>query len=77
MSHLYGLLRAGKLQGFHSGRAHRVVVASIHDYVARQITATNSVITTQPPRRCGRQKRVGARLPAKPKAVNQQESHTE
>jgi excisionase family DNA binding protein len=52
ITHIYDLLRAGKLQGFHSGRARRVSLQSIHDYVARQLAAAN----TQSPRR-GRRER--------------------
>jgi excisionase family DNA binding protein len=54
ITHVYDLLRAGELHGFHSGRARRITMASIHDYIARQLAAANSAGTLQqdaPPRR--------------------------
>jgi hypothetical protein len=42
MSHLYGLMRTGELESFHSGRARRVTVASIRSYIERQLVLANS-----------------------------------
>jgi hypothetical protein len=37
LSRLYTLLRAGELRSYNCGRVRRVVVASIHDYIARRL----------------------------------------
>jgi excisionase family DNA binding protein len=39
-SKLYELLRTGELENYSCGRARRVVVQSIHDYIARQLAAS-------------------------------------
>jgi Helix-turn-helix domain len=60
MSHLYGLMHAGELDSFYSGRARRITMQSIHAYIERRLAAANnaserpaSIVT--PPRRRGRQ----------------------
>lgn len=42
MSHLYGLLRAGELHDFYSGRARRITTASIRAYIERQLAAVDT-----------------------------------
>jgi hypothetical protein len=37
MSRLYRLMRSGELPSYWDGRARRITVASIHDYVARRL----------------------------------------
>jgi excisionase family DNA binding protein len=39
ISRLYRLLRTGELASYRDGRSRRVVVASIHEHVARQLAA--------------------------------------
>jgi excisionase family DNA binding protein len=39
LTRTYTLMRTGELQSFHSGRACRITVQSIKDYVARQLAA--------------------------------------
>jgi hypothetical protein len=39
ISRLYRLLRTGVLQSYRDGRSRRVVVASIHEHIARQVAA--------------------------------------
>jgi excisionase family DNA binding protein len=43
MTRVYKLMRAGELRSFQCGRSRRIVMQSIHDYVARQLaeSATN------------------------------------
>lgn len=39
LSHVYSLMRSGKLENFHSGRARRITMRSIERYVAQQLAA--------------------------------------
>jgi excisionase family DNA binding protein len=39
LTRLYELLDAGELQTFKDGRSRKIVVASIHDYIARRVAA--------------------------------------
>jgi len=36
-THLYELLAAGELQSFKDGKSRKIVVQSIHDYIARRL----------------------------------------
>jgi excisionase family DNA binding protein len=49
MSRLYVMLRNGELDNFYCGRARRIPLRAIEEYMARQIAAD------APPRRRGRQ----------------------
>ena len=40
LSSVYALMRAGELRSFAAGRARRITMASIHDYIARQLADT-------------------------------------
>jgi excisionase family DNA binding protein len=68
VSKLYLLLKAGELENYSCGRARRVVVASIHDYIARRLaeSAATGWQTWQhnPISRRQREERAG---PVKPK----------
>jgi excisionase family DNA binding protein len=37
MSRLYALMRAGELRSYNCGRARRIVMESIHNYIERQL----------------------------------------
>jgi len=50
LSHVYSLMRSGKLENFHSGRARRITMRSIEKYVAQQLAAAKHGA----PRRRGR-----------------------
>jgi excisionase family DNA binding protein len=39
-SRIYNLMRAGELQNYEDGRSRRILLTSIHDYVARRIAAS-------------------------------------
>jgi len=39
LSRLYYLMRTGELDAFHSGRSRRITVASIQNYIGRQLDA--------------------------------------
>jgi excisionase family DNA binding protein len=39
ISRLYRLLRTGKLVSYRDGRSRRILVASIHEHIARQLAA--------------------------------------
>jgi len=39
LSHVYLLMRRGKLENFHSGRARRITMRSIEKYMAQQLVA--------------------------------------
>jgi excisionase family DNA binding protein len=60
LSHLYHLVKIGELKAFHSGRAHRVTVASIRGYIQRRLAAAANANTPQSPRRRRRHKRARA-----------------
>jgi excisionase family DNA binding protein len=57
ISHLYALMRAGELDNFHCGRARRIPIQSIQEYVARRLAIGNNApgrpasIANTPPRR--------------------------
>jgi excisionase family DNA binding protein len=60
-SKLYALLRDGEVQSFQCGRARRVVVESIHDYIARRVAdARSSGWTTWPHNPIARRQREDA-----------------
>ena len=58
MSRLYRLLRAGELPSYWDGRARRIPVASIHDYVARRLADANTSRQGKQPRRRGQASKV-------------------
>jgi excisionase family DNA binding protein len=37
LSHLYNLMRTNELKSFMAGRSRRIVMASLHDYIARRL----------------------------------------
>jgi excisionase family DNA binding protein len=39
---VYDLIKSGELQGYREGRARRIVVASIHQYIARKVAEAKS-----------------------------------
>ena len=52
LSEVYERMRAGELQSYQDGRARRVPMASIHDYMARRLAASAAgwqQIVPQPP----------------------------
>lgn len=52
----YGLLARGELESFRDGRARKIVVASIHAYIARKLAAAcGDALKTAQPRRRDRQ----------------------
>lgn len=44
-THGYGLLNAGELQSFLSGRSRKITVASIRAYIGRQLTAASTNVS--------------------------------
>jgi excisionase family DNA binding protein len=77
LSHLYALVKAGELKGFHSGRAHRVTVASIRGHIAKRIAAATSANTPQLARRRGRRKRAGPQVKPKTAAPQRRRARTD
>jgi hypothetical protein len=53
-THGYALLAAGELESFLDGRARKVIVSSIHAYIARRLAAANTNKAAPQPRRRGR-----------------------
>ena len=53
MSRLYRLMRSGELPSYWDGRARRITVASIHDYVAQRLADANTSRQAKQPRRRG------------------------
>lgn len=49
LSRLYVMLRSGELDNFYCGRARRIPLRAIEEYIARQLASTDT-----PPRRRGR-----------------------
>jgi hypothetical protein len=49
-THGYELLNAGELDSFLDGKARKIVVASIHRYIARKLAAATPKATPQPRR---------------------------
>jgi hypothetical protein len=56
MSRLYRLMRSGELPSYWDGRARRITVASIHDYVAQRLADANTSRQGKQPRRRGRRR---------------------
>jgi excisionase family DNA binding protein len=59
LGHVYGLMNSGELDSFSSGRARRIPMQSIHNYMARQLAkadakASDPAEPTPPRRRRGR-----------------------
>ena len=59
LGHVYGLMDNGELEAFSSGRARRIPMQSIHNYMARQLAkadakASDPAEPTPPRRRRGR-----------------------
>lgn len=50
----YQLLASGELESFLDGRSRKITVASIHAYIARRLTATETNQTAPQQRRRGR-----------------------
>jgi excisionase family DNA binding protein len=42
-SRVYSLMRAGELRSYSDGRARRILLESVHDYVARQLATADSI----------------------------------
>ena len=53
-THGYKLLNDGELDSFLDGTARKIVVASIHRYIARKLAAAATTEAAQQPRRRGR-----------------------
>ena len=54
LSEVYERMRNGELQSYQDGRARRIPMTSIHDYMARRLAASAKgwqQIVPQPPRR--------------------------
>jgi len=83
MYHLYALMRSGEIRSFHCGQARRITVASIHDYIARQLAANDGKWRQIKYRRQGLKARQEqqvtkpAALPKRRTRVNQQQLFTE
>ena len=53
-THGYELLNGGELDSFLDGKARKIVVASIHRYIARKLAGAATTEAAQQPRRRGR-----------------------
>jgi hypothetical protein len=56
----YELLNSGELDSFLDGKARKIVVASIHRYIARKLTAAATTEAAPQPRRRGRSRKTAA-----------------
>jgi hypothetical protein len=50
----YELIATGELESFLDGRSRKIIVASIHRYIARRLEAEKTAVATRLPRRRGR-----------------------
>jgi excisionase family DNA binding protein len=60
ISRIYKLMRCGELESYEDGRARRIPMTAIRDYIARRRAAT---------RANGRWRQINARPPRRPKAA--------
>jgi excisionase family DNA binding protein len=76
LSRIYKLMRAGELQSFEAGRARRITVASIHEYISRIAASAGKWrgMNPQPPRRQQAAKPKAAAPPKRRTRTEQQQS---
>jgi hypothetical protein len=58
---LYELLKNKELDSYLDGRSRKIIVASIHRHIARQLEAEKTAVATRLPRRRGRPRKIATR----------------